>query len=802
MYITPRYREHYEQLPFEEFSADLVSALLSRMRLFIDVGAHYGFYALLAGRRDSSLEVIACEPTPETFKVLAMNVALNGLKNVLLQQIALSDKDGTASFNISLSSDSCGFHPNPVALPLHQVEVVAKRLDSLLADHAPCPTLIKMDTEGHELAVLRGLSRTLARFPDLRLLIEFNPLMQKAAGYSENALLSHLHALGFTVCLLEEKERRATRVDSQKQLSELVEFTGYANLYCFRVVPGVKKLRRNNLQYLIESPRVWKLQTRDLTIRGWCFGNQELLVWAVRACRGKHVWNARYGMLRPDVGRANPQHPLASLSGFEVKIKVPIFPGRLKLEALDQFAQWHPFHSRFVSRWRRMLKTGPPPASPESPRQEVAEVLPEIFEHLRFTSCVLAVSHSDYRIGVGGTQKLLQQEEVLLAARAISYLEIHPSPDQPLVGRNLQSFYMGLYVDSKYIGDFVVAQLREIFQELARAGVNLHTVHLHHLLGFELGVVSEVLRDLQTRKTFFIHDFYSICKQLNLLKNDKEFCGGPPVGSKACHECSYGEQRPAHFEAFKSFLDMWKPDFVAPSQVACEVWCGSYPNWERKVRIVPHLLQREGGYAPVERTAGGRIRIAYVGYQHPIKGWEEWKQFASLVRREHYELYVLGSCSELLPNVQYVSVSFIDHGPEAMLQALRHHAIDLVFLWSLAPETYSFTVFESMAAGCFVLTNPRSGNIAAQVSQQGCGLVAKDLGELLDFLQDTKRVETCLEQFRKKNPPFDLAPNPVLADELAAALPARSPFRKPAATEIADRVSKLKAEGWGSPKPH
>ena len=803
MYITPRYREHYEQLPFEEFSADLVSMLLSRMRLFIDVGAHYGFYALLAGKRDSGLEVIACEPTPETCKVLAMNVAVNELKNVSVHQIALSDKDGTASFNISLSSDSCGFHPNPVALPLRQLEVVTKRLDSLLAERAPCPTLIKMDTEGHELAVLRGLSSSIERFPDLQLLIEFNPMMQTAAGYPEDALLSHLRALGFTVCLLEEKARCATRVNSQEQLSELVKITGYANLYCFRLAPGIKKCRqRRSLQHVIESPRVWKLQARDLTIQGWCLGDQELLVQAVRASRGKYVWNAWYGQLRPEVERAYPQHPLAALSGFEVKIKVPILPGWLKLEALDQFGQWHTFRSRFVSRWRRMLKTGPPRASAKSRRQEVVRVLPEIFEHLRFTSCVLAISHSDYRIGVGGTQKLLQQEEGLLAARRISYLEIHPSPDQPVVSGNHQSFHMGLYVDSKYIGAFVVAQLRQILQELAHARVKLHTVHLHHLLGFDLAAVTELLSGLETQKTFFIHDFYSICKQLNLLKNDKEFCGGPPVGSPACRECSYGEQRRAHFEAFQRLLDLWKPDFIVPSKVACDVWSNSFPKWAQKVRVIPHLLQTDGGYAPVQRTAGGRIRIAYVGYQHPIKGWEEWKEFASMVPREHYELYVLGSCSELVPDVQYVPVSFIDHGSEAMLRALRHHAIDLAFLWSLVPETYSFTLFESMAAGCFVLTNPRSGNIAAQVSQLGRGLVAKDLGELLDFLQDTKRVETCLEQFQRQNPPFDLSPNPTLADEIAAAQAVRPPFRKPAAAEIAERVSKLKPEGWVTPTQH
>jgi len=248
------------------------------------------------------------------------------------------------------------------------------------------------------------------------------------------------------------------------------------------------------------------------------------------------------------------------------------------------------------------------------------EALTQIFEHLRFTSCVLAVSHSDYRIGVGGTPKLLPQEEALLAARNISYLEIHPAPERPPVGAPPKTFTAGLYVDSKYIGTFVVSQLRQILHELARVGVKFHTVHLHHLLGCDLAAVSEVLSGLQTRKTFFIHDFYSICQQLNLLKNDKEFCGGPPLDSPACRECSYGEQRRAHFEAFQRLFDMWEPDFVVPSEIAREVWSGSFPKWAPKVRVIPHLLSVDKGYAPLQRIPGRRIRIAYVGYQHPIKG--------------------------------------------------------------------------------------------------------------------------------------------------------------------------------------
>ena len=509
---------------------------------------------------------------------------------------------------------------------------------------------------------------------------------------------------------------------------------------------------------------------------------------AVRARRGKYIWDAWYGLLRPDVGSAYPQHPLASLSGFEVKIKVPILPGRLKLEAQDQFGHWHPFYSRFVSRWRRMLKTearpspdkaGPSAAPVKSSHREVEEVLPEIFEHLRFTSCVLAVSHSDYRIAVAGTQKLLQQEEALLAAKGISYLEIHPGPEQPLVMQSPQDFHMGLYVDSQYIGAFVAAQLRQIFQELARAGVKIHTVHLHHLLGFELEVVDELLSGLQARKTFFIHDFYSLCQQHNLLKNDKEFCGGPPVGSPTCRDCSYGERHPAHFEAFQRFFDRWQPDFVVPSKVACDIWTGAFPQFASKVRIIPHLVSRDRVAPAVQRCSSGKIRIAYVGYQHPFKGWEEWKRLASLVGREHYEFLVLGNCGESLPDVHYVPVSFVEHGPDAMVLALRHQAIDLAFLWSLVPETYSFTLFESMAAGCFVLTNPRSGNIAAQVAQSGRGLVANGLDELLAFLQDARRVAAQLQKFRQHHPPFDLAPNPMLADEIAASGPTGQPFLKP-----------------------
>jgi len=197
MEVTPRYLHHYVHNSYEPFTADLLANLLFSQRLFIDVGAHYGFYTLLAATRHSRLEVLALEPVQESYTVLTRNIERNGVKGVRALQRAASDCDGRALFNISLSSENCSFYPHPVAPPVYQIEVDTMTIDTLLRDHAPCPTVIKMDTDGHELKVLEGMKDTLARFRDLSLVVEFNPKMLKRAGHAPEDLLEKLERLGF-----------------------------------------------------------------------------------------------------------------------------------------------------------------------------------------------------------------------------------------------------------------------------------------------------------------------------------------------------------------------------------------------------------------------------------------------------------------------------------------------------------------------------------------------------------------------------------------------------------------------------
>jgi hypothetical protein len=50
-------------------------------------------------------------------------------------------------------------------------------------------------------------------------------------------------------------------------------------------------------------------------------------------------------------------------------------------------------------------------------------------------------------------------------------------------------------------------------------------------------------------------------------------------------------------------------------------------------------------------------------------------------------------------------------------ELLKKHKVDFVLLWSQVPESFSFTMHEARAAGKFIITSKKSGNIAHEVSK-------------------------------------------------------------------------------------
>ena len=137
-----------------------VMHLLRPGDLFVDVGANVGSYTVLAAKLCGS-DVVAVEPDPGANDQLRKNVHANGVDDrVQTHALAVSGASGTVQFTIGRDATNRVANDGDGAT----LSVPATTLDELLRGR--CPTMIKLDLEGHERDAVAAAGRTLAS-PDL-----------------------------------------------------------------------------------------------------------------------------------------------------------------------------------------------------------------------------------------------------------------------------------------------------------------------------------------------------------------------------------------------------------------------------------------------------------------------------------------------------------------------------------------------------------------------------------------------------------------------------------------------------------
>src|ERR1700716_865882 len=141
----------------------LVRSLCDPSRVSLDIGADVGEFAI--AMLTSSRSVIACEPRPAQARDLTAMFDAVGAP-VRVEAVALSDTPGVTGMRVVESDpgrstiDQENVLDTAVGGPVQTIDVAVKRLDDLQLNDIG---LVKIDVEGHELAVLRGAVDTLER---------------------------------------------------------------------------------------------------------------------------------------------------------------------------------------------------------------------------------------------------------------------------------------------------------------------------------------------------------------------------------------------------------------------------------------------------------------------------------------------------------------------------------------------------------------------------------------------------------------------------------------------------------------
>jgi FkbM family methyltransferase len=234
MFVTPKYVHHYLQNASKDYTVDLLLSYSKDSMLFIDIGAHYGFYTLLVGTKFPNIKTIAFEPVPENYEILKRNLELNGLRNAEVHNLAVSNRDETKKFNVSEAYGPGGFYRHPLAGTTKEIGVRTVGFDGFIKDIPKVPTIVKIDTEGHEVCVLEGMRKFLRNIEDVKLILEFNPKMLTGAGYQPEKLLEEVNQSGFDIYFINDEKRETYKLDQidfeewRKYLPE----EGHANIFC------------------------------------------------------------------------------------------------------------------------------------------------------------------------------------------------------------------------------------------------------------------------------------------------------------------------------------------------------------------------------------------------------------------------------------------------------------------------------------------------------------------------------------------------------------------------------------------
>ncbi|MFA4855196.1 MAG: FkbM family methyltransferase [archaeon] len=159
----------------ENNATDEFQKRLREDMVIVDAGANIGYYALMEAKAVGKKgKVYAIEPIPQNIELLKKNIEANGYGNMEVFQLAVGDKNGRQDIFVSRQSNLSTFCKNPgLDQSGETLSVEVASLDSFL-EGKRLPDIVRMDVEGYEYEILRGMGQTMKKDRNMQFFIEIH----------------------------------------------------------------------------------------------------------------------------------------------------------------------------------------------------------------------------------------------------------------------------------------------------------------------------------------------------------------------------------------------------------------------------------------------------------------------------------------------------------------------------------------------------------------------------------------------------------------------------------------------------
>jgi FkbM family methyltransferase len=199
-----------KQMYFGYYQIDLVEYMRKILKpgdVFIDVGANVGYLTVVAaGLVGRQGQVHSFEPIPSYFHCLQRQAKINPQFKIVVNNLALGEKEGLIKMDFAKPPHSGGsslvnnfLNYINKDIKTEDIQVKTKRLDDYLEENnLNNIALIKIDVEGVEFSVLKGLEKFFQKSKQRPLIIcEITPAAYQFLGTSREELIKYMQGFGY-----------------------------------------------------------------------------------------------------------------------------------------------------------------------------------------------------------------------------------------------------------------------------------------------------------------------------------------------------------------------------------------------------------------------------------------------------------------------------------------------------------------------------------------------------------------------------------------------------------------------------
>lgn len=361
----------------------------------------------------------------------------------------------------------------------------------------------------------------------------------------------------------------------------------------------------------------------------------------------------------------------------------------------------------------------------------------------------LSLSHDNYLKNTGGIQKFIADESDFASAAGYSYLHLVPT----MVGRTIienshpDIFLVNCSLNGDYLGTFTAGEIVTVINELTLKFKKIRNVAVvHSMMGWSFDALLSILKQENLDVFVYGHDYFLLCPEYRLLRNNLIPCDAPPLSSHDCNICLHRNHREYHIETIKKFFEHISAKLILPSNSAKLIFESASPKIPSQIYVIPHILAEEektsSRVATINLHQLKKLKIAFCGEPVPHKGFLHFMElFESTRAINSLEFIHFGKSQSEFNEIKFIQTS-LKSGKSTMTNHLIEHQIDVVFVGSLWRETFNYICYEAAAAGCAIICFNSSGNVADFITNYGIGAV----------LQDTKECQSLFESmdFNKK----------------------------------------------------